>query len=71
LAPDQALMVLVLNVLREGGFVVSSHDWPLVSVEVAGQVYTLGVGGHPRAVRELSQLLRRCEELVVGFDVVG
>lgn len=49
-APSQALMVFVLHALADGGFEVSSIDWPLVTVDVGGCEYTLGVGGHPRGV---------------------
>jgi hypothetical protein len=67
LAPDQALMVFLMDCLQAEGFLVSTIDWPLVGVEVAGCRFVIGVGGHPRQVHELSQLLVRCQELVGRF----
>jgi hypothetical protein len=67
-APDQALMIFLIDVLQAEGFSVSTFDWPLVHVDVAGCRFALGVGGHPRHVRELSDLLSRCQDLVRVFS---
>jgi hypothetical protein len=67
LAPDQALMVFLMDCLQGEGFLVSTIDWPLVGVEVAGCRFAIGVGGHPRQVRELADLLARCQDLVGRF----
>lgn len=66
-APDQALMVFVMDCLEAEGFSVSTADWPLVGVEVAGCRFAIGVGGHARQVRELAGLLARCQDLVGRF----
>ena len=66
-APDQALMLFVLDCLEAEGFSVSTIDWPLVGVDVAGCCFVIGVGGHPRQVRELAELLDRCRDLVGRF----
>jgi hypothetical protein len=68
LAPDQSLMLFVMDCLENEGFLVSSVDWPLLYVELAGSRVALGVGGHPRRVRELSDLLSRCQDLVRVFS---
>jgi hypothetical protein len=68
LAPDQSLMLFVMDCLQADGFSVSTFDWPLVHVDVAGCRFALGVGGHPRHLRELAELLSQCQDLVRVFS---
>jgi hypothetical protein len=73
-------MIFVFDALKEAGFDVSDADWPLVAVEVLAEQgadgrgagvlrrFLIGVGGHPRRVRDLEAHLSACQELVRGFS---
>jgi hypothetical protein len=61
-------MNFVFDALKDAGFAVSDADWPLLAVEVAERRFVVGVGGHPRRVRDLEALLAACQDLVRGFS---
>lgn len=67
-APEQALMLVLLDFLRDEGFAVSAGDFPLLHVDLAGRRFPFGVGAvDRRQVRELEQQLSHCQELLRSF----
>jgi hypothetical protein len=62
--PSNALMEFVARGLERDGFDLATQDWPRLTVDVAGEQYTIGVGCGMRQPERVARALRSALALV-------